>query len=395
MDGSLLPLPRPEAPLADRSRRLLAYVTDPESEGLLKRLATPHFAGVEVRRGGVDTAVRELRQQRSPDVLLVDLSGVALKVGAMERLAEVCDPDVSVMALGDSNDIALYRGLQSLGVAEYFYKPLPADQLGQALASLARGANGTGPRARAGKVVAVAGVRGGAGATTLAINLAHRLAAEGRRVALVDLDLSGGTVALGLDLKPAAALREALEAPERLDDLFLERAVVSAGDRLDVLAAEEGPGHAPEPRPDAVAALLHRLARRYHYVVADLPRGALAAPILALAGARLLVSDPSLAGARDALRLSQALGAATPTLVALNRAGQPGGLSVQDFAKALGRKPDAQVDWLPKPLGLAAVQGVVASAQCRPFRAQLDALAAQITGRAAPARPGLLARFRR
>ena len=180
------------------------------------------------------------RRQRSPDLLIVDLSGIDLPIGAMESLSQVCEPSVTVVAIGDRNDVALYRNLRALGVAEYLFKPLPADQV-EAMFGRAMGAAASGQATgRQGKLIAVTGARGGVGTTTVAVNLASYLADIGRRrIALVDLDLHTGTVALHLNLKPGRGLREAIESPDRVDGLFLERAMQPASDRLDVLAAEE------------------------------------------------------------------------------------------------------------------------------------------------------------
>ena len=49
-----------------------------------------------------------------------------------------------------------------------------------------------------GSVTAVVGARGGAGATTLAINLASSLAGNGHPATLLDLDLAQGHIALYL-----------------------------------------------------------------------------------------------------------------------------------------------------------------------------------------------------
>ena len=96
------------------------------------------------------------------------------------------------------------------------------------------------PTSRTGKLVFVLGVRGGVGATTVAVATAWYLAEKlKRRVALMDLDLQFGDAALQLDAAPSHALREALDHPERVDELFLERGMTRIGERLGVLAALE------------------------------------------------------------------------------------------------------------------------------------------------------------
>ena len=64
------------------------------------------------------------------------------------------------------------------------------------------------------KRVVVLGVRGGVGASTVAVNLAWLFSDQyNMNTALIDLDLEFGTIALSLDLEPTRGLREALENP--------------------------------------------------------------------------------------------------------------------------------------------------------------------------------------
>jgi pilus assembly protein CpaE len=395
------PLPQTSAsPGGDRSGKVLAYVADPATEAALRQVAAPMLVSdFEVRRGDVRTAARDLSRQRSPDLLIVDLSGIDLAVGAMESLSQVCEPSVTVVAIGDRNDVALYRNLRALGVAEYLFKPLPADQV-EAMFGRALGAAAAGQvTGRQGKLIAVTGARGGVGTTTVAVNLASYLADVGRRrIALVDLDLHTGTVALHLNLKPGRGLREAIEAPDRVDALFLERAMQPASDRLDVLATEEPIVPAIHQDPKAVTDLLDCLKGQYHYVILDVPHGLADASraVLDLAALRIVVTDGSLAGARDALRLRGAFetaGVSRPTLVIHNRAGAPGTLKSAEFNRALGSAADCVLECRPKPLIEAATLGEPAIRRCNPFKAEISRLAQAVSGQSADGKPGLLARM--
>jgi pilus assembly protein CpaE len=385
---------------SERGGKVLAYVTDPATETALRQTASQLLVGdFEVRRGDVRTAVRDLARQRSPDLLIVDLSGIELPIGAMEALSQVCEPSVTVVAIGDRNDVALYRNLRGLGVAEYLFKPLPSDQiealLGRAAGTAARGED-TG---RQGKLVAVTGARGGVGTTTVAVNLASYLADVGRRrIALVDLDLHTGTVALHLNLKPGRGLREAIEAPERVDQLFLERAMQPASDRLDVLATEEPIMPPVTPNPRAVLDLLDSLRSQYHYVLVDVPHdlSETARAVLDQAVLRIVVADGNLAGARDALRLRGAFessGSSRQTLVVHNRRGAPGALTPAEFNRALGGPADYAIDCRPKPLIEAATLGEPAIKRCAPFKSEISKLAEAVSGQSAGGATSLLGRL--
>src|SRR5262249_2897184 len=152
--------------------------------------------------------------ERSPENVIVDISDAEMPASQIHDLAELCEPGVTVIAIGDRNDIALYRDLVQAGVSEYIVKPVTAQLLTKAL----NGAPTSGERSpisrKRGKVVAVVGARGGVGATTLATHLALHLAnQQSRRVMLLDLDLYTGDCALALNIKPTPGLREALSNP--------------------------------------------------------------------------------------------------------------------------------------------------------------------------------------
>src|SRR5437764_13021257 len=142
-------------------------------------------------RGGIAKAVDHLGQQRSPYILIVDISGIDLPVSRINELAEGCERGVAVVAIGNRNEIGLYRDLLHAGVADYVVKPLNTQLLAKALASGRAHTGEASPiHKKLGTMVAFVGTRGGVGTTTLAVNMAGCLAnRQSRRVPLVDLDV--------------------------------------------------------------------------------------------------------------------------------------------------------------------------------------------------------------
>src|SRR5205807_544380 len=66
-----------------------------------------------ILRGGIAKAVEHLGAHRSPNVLIVDISGVDLPISQVHSLADVCEPGVAVVAIGNRNEIGLYLDLQN------------------------------------------------------------------------------------------------------------------------------------------------------------------------------------------------------------------------------------------------------------------------------------------
>ena len=336
-------------PTADAGRIALAFVSDDETAAAVRKCFIDlALIAADVERAGIEKAASVLGRVASPRILVVDVSGVDDPLAELRRLAEVCDPSTAVMVIGDHNDIVLYRSLKSIGVAEYFFKPVVPELLARACQSVIDGA-GHAAAAQTGKLVAVFGVRGGVGTSTIAVNTAWHLAEDLKRhVALLDLDLHSGDVALQLDVEPSHALREALEHPERVDDLLLARAVTKVTDRLSVLASLEPLTDTIVAKEDAALQLIAKLQARHRFVFVDLPHwaGAQLRKVIERASVVVLVGDPTLASAREMVRwrdLMKSTGPDHSIWQVLNKAGGPGALPEADFAHALGEPLEAVI----------------------------------------------------
>ena len=365
----------------------MVFVRDRDSEGVIRQsLSDLGIANSEFVSGGIDAAITTLAQRPSPRLLVTDVTGVHDPVARINALAEVCEPGVGVVVIGESNDIRLYRSLKEAGVVEYFFKPLVGILLTRTFHSVITG----GPEqrgTRTGKLVFVLGIRGGDGATTIAANTAWHLAENGQRQALLlDLDLQFGDAALQLDVTPSHALREALEHPERVDELFLQRGVTHVTERLGLLAAQESLSESINLNDEAVLSLLGNLLHRYRYVVVDIPT--VLAPrlirVLTLPSILLLVSTASLASARDVARWRQQIGPNTPeriTLHVLNKNGSHTSLPLAEFTRAVGQPPDVIIPY-EREIGLASNLGVAAVRKCVSLQRGLTPLYRHLTGEA-------------
>lgn len=327
----------------------MAFVLDEESEGVIRRsFANLGIVDDRIVRGGIDEAMGDLVKHGAPRLLVVDVSGLADPMGAVARLSEVCDPATEVVIVGARNDIVLYRDMKAAGVAEYFFKPLISSVMTRVLGGISTGVFQR-QSPRTGKLVVVLGVRGGVGATTIATQTAWHLAEERqRRVLLLDLDLQSGDAALQLDATPTDALSNALQHPERVDDLFLDRGVTQVSDKFSLLAAFEALSAVAGPSEDAVLQLIGTLTKRYRFVLVDLPPVmALQQPkLLAAANTILLVSNGSLISAREVARWRDRIGPNTPertTLHVFNMMGADGSLPQAEFERAAATAPDISI----------------------------------------------------
>jgi pilus assembly protein CpaE len=197
----------------------------------------------------------------------------------------------------------------------------------------------------------------------------------------VDGDLYRGSCALLLNAKSGAGLRTALETPQRVDELFIERSSQVITERLHVLSGEENLLEHLRYEPGAASRLIETLRRRYNFIVVDAPySGAdLHRDLLMLGHQRILVLEPTLVGVRDTLRLLALPNGPLQVhrgLLVLNRLKRPGALTRQQVEDALKTKVDIAIPDLPKLVENAASVGEPAVLNSRFYKAIL-ALAGQ------------------
>jgi pilus assembly protein CpaE len=377
------PIEKPATQPASRIR-LMAFVSDGQSEAALSScFAQLPIPATMIKRGGLAGAIRYLGTERSPESIIVDISDAEMPASQIYELAELCEPGVTVIAIGDRNDIGLYRDLVQAGVSEYIVKPVTAQLLAKALLGESVSSEGAAIKRKRGKVVAIIGARGGVGATTLAIHLALHLAnQQSRRVVLLDLDLHAGACALALGLKPTPGLREALANPLRIDSVFIDRTMAIHGERLFVLSAEEPLRTSAEFTAEALDTLVRVLRTQFHYIIADVPRIPVSPcwQVLDTADLRIIVADQTLRSVRDTVRLREEFRAADTAhsnMIVINRFGEGGrrAMTLEEIAR-VKLQPNFVIPFRPSlftapgPVRRGALTEVVA------------ALAGEISGRA-------------
>lgn len=343
-------------------------------------------ATADVAAGGISGATARLRSSVSPDLLVVEtLADGPGILAALEDLAEVCSPNTKVIVVGRHNDIGLYRQLMDKGISEYLIAPTDSLKVLAAALNLYR----DGAIAKAGRISAVVGAKGGVGASTIAQNLAWRVALERcGPVMLADLDLPFGTAALNLDLEPTLGIVEQTMDPERLDEALLERTLIPRGKYLQVLPASARMQEIEFPDIAAIVKLLDLARKMFPITVLDLPhlQSHWMKTVLANADDVVIVAAPDLANLRNTKCMVESFrqsrpNDAPPKLV-LNQLGiaKRAGISPSDFSRAVGVDVTAQIDFDPVAFVTAANEGqlVVEKAPHGPAARALSNLAREI-----------------
>lgn len=394
-----LPPPAPGAPLPPFSFRAFCATSDTHA-AVAAALGDPRLRrlSAEVEAGGIPAAAAHAGAV--PDALLVELDpGTTDPMAELERLAAAGLGAALVFVVGHANDVRLYQKLVREGARDYLLAPLAAQDLADCLV---RDLTALAAARAHGHTLFVLGSRGGAGATTLATNLAFVLARDlRRRTVLADLRHPFGAVAAQMDAVPVPEAADYLYTPEDLDQEVMARLLVTKAPRLDLLMAEgaleraaRADGRFPLERVLALLRASHDL------VVCDAPLGWSRALEVELvrAGDVVLVIPPDFAGAATAQALLKRLavlrGERRPFLV-LNQCGLPRRpeLKPDDVARILGCRVEdlTVIAHDARAFGESEQTGrVLCERAPRHAAAQRIArLAGEIAGEPAPARPGL------
>ncbi len=297
-----------------------------------------------VYEGSISEAIDYLREHAQPHYLLVEISSADEAPALLDKLAEVCRPEVHVIVAGKSDAYSFYMWLKEIGIHGYLLEPFTPE----ALEALIHAPQATEAPAQApgesSRIVAFMGTRGGVGTTTIASNLANIIAGEkGIKTALLDLDAHFGTMAMAFDIEPGRGLKDALEKPARIDGLFLDRVMVKYHPNLAILSAEESLATAIPHTPQGITALLEELKRQHRAILIDLPRfiSPMTRAALEQADDIVLITEPTLLSLRDLMRQHDFIAGELkkqPPVVVANREGLASKFEIKrnDLAKHYG-----------------------------------------------------------
>ena len=386
----------PEAPASVVTRdRIVCFVNDELSAAALRKGL--EGSNLSIRRGTIRNAIKMLETDTELSALVTDISGIDDPFTELERLAGVCPPDVRVALIGESREITFYRELMEIGLTEYLPRPLTRDMVLDQLRPKLLGDVAPEPD-RGGHVISICGAQGGAGATSIAINLALQIAETTKaKVALLDLHLQGGETAVMLGVQPGPGLRIALENPMRADTLFLERAAIDVNERVCLISADEELDAQLDITEAGVRHVLGLLRQRFNYIVVDVPVPFPPSihPVITLSRHVLVLLEAEVTGLRNAHALRTAvtnIAGKDRVFTLLNRADRAGGLPRATMVKALGAEPDMVIPDLGKGMTQAVNLGIPALKHVSGLRRHLAPIVREITGVGAH-RKGMLRRL--
>jgi pilus assembly protein CpaE len=264
------------------------------------------LAGAQIDAANVDAFDGAARLPAPADLVVIDTTtGDPAKLASLIGALAQTSPQPAAILVGSQLPISLARALLKLRSSDVLDHPATTADLARcAAALLADGAAvmETAPQAQCWSVLSAVG---GAGGTTLTIELATTLAGRtlGDRVALIDLNIADGAASAYLGAAANMHLADASAAPERIDQALLDAFSLRVGGGFDLFACPRDPHGFSKVAPSAVLRLLEVACQAYDWILVDLPRGRQPWTMDLLAGSNeiLVVSEltvPALLAAR-------------------------------------------------------------------------------------------------
>lgn len=317
---------------------------------------------------GADTALSNLIENLSSEVLIVDCTGTdqAQDIATLEVLI-AANPHVVVLLLTQTRDADTLLAAMQAGVREVLLSPPSAADLTAALRrfALRKKTYPVKPHAH-GKTIAFMSCKGGSGATFLASNFADILAKDfDRKTAFLDLDFQCGDAAYYVSAGPNQSdITELTRQMDRLDAKLLSASMLHIGPNFDMLSAPEDPEASYSMTALQLELLLKLVENGYEMVVLDLDRvlSPLTIKALDMSDVVYLVMENLLPFVRDAKRLLtkfQALGYDHSKIrIVVNQFDKNSTIDVALIEKALGLKVNYTIASRPVDVALAINTGV-------------------------------------
>jgi len=243
---------------------------------------------------------------------------------------------------------------------------------------------------QASKRVCVVGSAGGAGATTIACNLAIELAhLAGRRSALVDMNLEYGDVCSCFDAHPNHSIADVCRQGVEVDRVLLEKAMHELPCNVSILGSPKAIQETQEIVPESIGTMFKVMSGMFQSIVVDLPRyhGYLSSAALDSADYVLIVTQLGVPFIRNATRIVEALQSLEvpegSVQIVLNRCNSAiDKITPEDVAEHFGKPIFAMVpnDYKRVQSSLDLGHPIGADAPSSPARVAIQGLARVILG---------------
>jgi pilus assembly protein CpaE len=321
-----------------------------------------------------------------------------------EIITQAKSRDIKVILIAEDITPASLHSLLRKGADEFVPYPLPEGELARAIERVRAvdtpvvaqptGSNLKSGEQKDGAVLAVHGLAGGTGATTLAVNLAWELANisgdTSPSVCLLDLDLQFGAASTYLDLPRREVVYEMLSDTESMDEESFAQSLLTFEGKLQVLTSPTDMLPLDLITPEDIERVIVMARSHFDYVVIDMPSTLVqwSETVLQEAHVYFTTLELDMRSAQNALRFKRALQSEELPVEKLryvvNRAPKFTDLSGKSRIKRMAESLDISIDLQLPDGGKQVSQGsdhglpLATSAPKNPLRKEIAKLAASI-----------------
>ncbi len=289
-------------------------------------------------------------KESKPDVVLMDINMPVIDgIKATEEIT-MSVPETTVIIMSVQGETEYVRKAMTAGARDFLCKPFNVDELTETIVKTyhldsKRREKGTVSKVNEemrSRVFTVFSTKGGVGKTTIASNLAVSLArSTKKRVALVDLDLQFGDVAIMLNVSAKNTISDLVKEFAMLDKTLMEEYLVTHFSGVKVLPAPVKPEYAEYITANHVEKIINTLRESFHYIIIDSSASFHESVLTALdmSDRILLVSTldlPTIKNIKAGLDVMETLHYPAEKIhIVLNKASEQYGIKYKDFENTL------------------------------------------------------------
>lgn len=291
-------------------------------------------------------------KEARPDIVLMDINMPGMDgIKATEEIS-LSVPGTAVIIMSVQGDTEYVKKAMSAGAREFVNKPFSIDELIKTIIKITdlerkRREHLAEPKRNEeikSKIFTVFSTKGGVGKTTIASNLAVSIARiTKKRVALVDLDLQFGDVAIMLNVSVKNTISDLIKEINTLDSESMDDYLVTHFSGVRVLPAPVKPEYAEYITSAHVEKIIKTLRESYHYILIDTSASFHETVLssLDMSDKILFVSTldlPTIKNVKSGMDIMQSLHYSDDKVhIVLNKASEQFGIKYKDFESTVKR----------------------------------------------------------
>ena len=226
-----------------------------------------------IRENG-EFSIKKGQDPEVPQLLILEIDEDPEKTFSQIKTLLGSSKDTEIFLTSPNMDSKTLLDALRVGMKEFLPQPIQQNEFQAALERFKVRRTEAGPRPGEkplGQIISLFGGKGGAGTTSLAVNLAAtlHLRPDKPSVVLVDVNQHGGDVPLYLDIHVPHSFRDIAADLSRLDRAFLSSLLLKHESGLQVLASGFDDLSSGRLSPDCIDPTLKLLQTMFDYVVVD------------------------------------------------------------------------------------------------------------------------------